>query len=70
MKDGGMGRREGTLFPYQFLLFVEAVSGILRKWNLQIILEIFQGFWIEEIFSSKILYLGGTGRFVRTFTEI
>ena len=30
---------------------------------------IYQGFWIKKIF-SKILYLGGSGSFVRTFSEI
>ena len=32
--------------------------------------KIFQGFWIKKIFFSNILYLGGSGPFVSTFSEI
>ena len=49
--------------------FVVGASRILRKWKFQRIPKIYQGFWIKKIF-SKILYLGGSGPFVRTFSEI
>ena len=40
----------------------------LEKVNFQRIPKIYQGFWIKKI--SKILYLEGSGLFVRTFSEI
>ena len=61
---------EGTLCTRQILLFVVGASGILRKWNFQRTPYIFQGFWIKEFFFSKILYLKGSGPFVRTFSQI
>ena len=43
---------KGELCPQQILLFLGA-SGILRKWNFQIINKIHQGFWIKKPFFQK-----------------
>ena len=72
--EGGGGEEVGvgvggTLCPQQILLFLVGASEILRKWDFQRIPKIYQGFWIKDFF-SKILHLGGSGSFVRTFSEI
>ena len=56
-----MGDGEGgALCPRQILLFVVGASEI---WESEIS-KIYQGFWIKNFFSI-ILYLGGSGPFVR-----
>ena len=54
------------------LTFFEGLSFLnpgSHKGNFQRISKI-QGFWIKKIVFSKILYLGGSGLFVHTFSEI
>ena len=59
-----------TLCLRQILLFVVGASGILRKRNFQRIPKIYQGFWITKFLFSKIMYLVGSGPFVRTSPEV
>ena len=58
--------------PGQILLFLVGASGILRKWNFERIPKIYNlsRFLYQKKVSLKILYLGGSGPFVRTFSEI
>ena len=54
------------------LTFFEGLSFLnpgSHKGNFQRISKI-QGFWIKKIVFSKIWYLGGSGLFVHTFSEI
>ena len=58
--------------PGQILLFLVGASGILRKWNFERIPKIYNlsRFLYQKKVSLKNLYLGGSGPFVRTFSEI